>query len=73
MNIKLINMSNSNSNNTFNIIVFIAHTIIFALALLFVFINPQLLNNQNYVDILFTLLSTLLIHGGYHIGRSSTK
>jgi len=73
MNIKLISMSNSNSNNTFNIIVFITHATIFALALLFVFINPQLLNNQNYVDILFTLLSTLLIHGGYHIGRNSTN
>jgi len=66
-------MSNSNSNNTFNIIVFIVHATIFALALLFVFINPQLLNNQNYVDILFTLLSTLLIHGGYHIGRNSVN
>jgi len=73
MNIKLINMSNSNSNNTFNTIVFIVHATIFALALLFVFINPQLLNNQNYVDILFTLLSTLLIHGGYHIGRNSVN
>jgi len=66
-NIKGIIMANS----TLCIIAFLVHSVLFAIALFFAFVNPSLLNNQNYMEILFILLSTLLVHGGYHMGKNS--
>jgi len=59
------------ANDTLCIIAFLVHSILFAVALFFAFVNPSLLNNQNYMEILYVLLSTLLIHGGYHLGKNS--
>jgi len=59
------------ANCKLDIIAFLVHSILFAVALFFVFVNPSLLDNQNYMNILYILLSTLLIHGGYHLGRNS--
>jgi len=61
------------ANNTLCIIAFLVHSILFAVALFFAFVNPSLLNNQNYMNILYVLLSTLLIHGGYHLGRNGRQ
>ena len=59
------------TGETITIIAFTIHSVLFALMLLFVFANPSLLNNSTYVNIMYILLSTLLIHGGYHLGRNN--
>jgi len=66
-NIKEIIMANS----TLCIIAFLVHSVLFAVALFFAFINPSLLKCENYMYILYVLLSTLLVHSGYHLGRNS--
>jgi len=61
------------ADSTLCIIAFLVHSVLFAVALFFAFVNPSLLNNQNYMEILYILLSSLLIHGGYHLGRNSRQ
>ena len=61
------------TDETITIIAFTIHSILFALMLLFVLINPSLLDNSTYVNIMYILLSTLLVHGGYHLGRNNKQ
>lgn len=65
----MINMT----SETLNIIAFTIHSVLFALMLLFILVNPSFLNNSTYVNIMYILLSTLLLHGGYHLGRNNNK
>ncbi len=61
------------ANCTLCITAFLVHSVLFAIALFFVFVNPSLLKCENYMYILYVLLSTLLVHGGYHMGRNSRQ
>jgi uncharacterized membrane protein len=61
------------TDGTICIIAFLVHSVLFAVALFFIFVNPSLLDNQNYMNIVYILLSTLLIHGGYHLGKNSKQ
>ena len=58
-------------SETLSIIAFLVHAVLFAVALLFAFADPALLHCNTYVDILFVLLSSLLIHSGYQAGKSN--
>jgi len=57
------------ADQTLTIIAFLIHSVLFAIFLFLAVINPQLFKCQNYMNILYILLSTLLIHGGYHLGN----
>jgi hypothetical protein len=59
------------SNSPMDIIAFLVHAVIFILLITYAVANPSLFQNQNYIDILYILLSTLILHGGYAIGRKS--
>ena len=59
------------TDQTFNIIAFLIHSILFAVFLFLAVVNPELFKCQNYMNILYILLSTLLIHGGYQLGKKS--
>jgi len=59
------------ADQTFNIIAFLIHSVLFAVFLFLAVINPELFKCQNYMNILYILLSTLLIHGGYQLGKKS--
>ena len=59
----------SENDETFDIIAFMIHAILFIIMVFFAFVNTSLLENQTYTDMLYILLSTLLIHGGYSLGK----
>jgi len=61
------------TDETFSIIAFTIHSILFVLMLVFISVNPSFLNNSTYVNILYILLSTLLIHGGYQLGKERSS
>jgi hypothetical protein len=53
-----------------SIIAFLVHAIIFILMIVLASANPALLQNSNYVDMLYIVLGTLVAHGGYAVGKS---
>ncbi len=59
------------ANETLTIIAFLVHSVLFAVFLFLAVVNPELFKCQNYMNILYILLSTLLIHGGYNLGKKS--
>jgi hypothetical protein len=59
------------TNETLTIIAFLIHSVLFAVFLFLAVINPELFKCQNYMNILYILLSTLLIHSGYNLGKKS--
>ena len=59
--------------STMQIIAFLVHAVLFAYALLLAVAYPNLLDNQTYTYILYTLLASLLLHGGYTVGSSGSK
>jgi len=59
------------SDQTLNIIAFLVHSVLFAVFLFLAVVNPELFKCQNFMNILYILLSTLLIHGGYNLGKKS--
>ncbi len=63
----------SQSDNTFSIIAFLIHAVIFVVMLIIALANPSLFNNQNYLDMLYIVLSTLILHGGYVAGKASSR
>ncbi len=56
--------------STMSIIAFLVHAIIFILMIVLASANPALLQNSNYVDMLYIVLGTLVAHGGYAVGKS---
>lgn len=59
------------NNETLSIIAFLVHSVLFAVFLFLAVVNPELLKCPNYMNIIYILLSTLLIHGGYNLGKKS--
>jgi hypothetical protein len=60
-----------NSNSIMDVIAFLVHSVIFVLLVTYAVANPSLFQNQNYVQMLYILLSTLILHGGYTVGKNS--
>ncbi len=65
--------SGGGSNSTFSIIAFLVHAVIFIVMLIIALANPALFDNQNYLNILYLVLGTLIAHGGYQAGRVNSK
>ncbi|AFV51257.1 hypothetical protein D878_gp30 [Sulfolobales Mexican rudivirus 1] len=63
----------SNANDEFSVIAFLVHAVIFVVMLIGALANPSLFDNQNYLNILYLVLGTLVAHGGYQAGKVSSK
>ena len=50
-------------------LVFVIHSLLFLAVLLVMVEDQYLLSNEQFVNILYILLSTLLVHGGYIAGN----
>ncbi len=59
--------------STMSIIAFLIHSVIFILMIILAVANPFLLQNSNYINMLYIILGTLILHGGYAVGKSSTS
>ncbi len=57
--------------NTMSIIAFLVHSVIFVVMIILAVMNTSLLSNDNYVNMLYIILGTLVLHGGYAVGKSS--
>jgi uncharacterized membrane protein YccC len=53
------------SEGDFSIITFTIHSIIFVLLMLGIFLNNNLLYSNTYVNIVYIILGTLIVHGGF--------
>jgi hypothetical protein len=54
-----------------SVIAFLVHSIIFIVMIVFAIGEPTLLSNQDYVNILYIILGTLILHGGFMAGKTS--
>jgi uncharacterized membrane protein YccC len=60
------------SEGDFSIITFTIHSIIFVLLMLGIFLNNNLLYSNTYVNIVYIILGTLIVHGGFLASKKSS-
>ncbi len=58
--------------STTSLVVFLVHAVIFVVMVILAVANPSLFQNENYINMLYIILGTLVVHGGYSLGKSSS-
>ncbi len=61
----------TDNGSTMSIIAFLIHSVIFIVMIILAVMNTSLLSNSNYVNMLYIVLGTLVLHGGYAVGKTS--
>jgi hypothetical protein len=56
--------------STTSLVVFLVHAVIFVVMVILAVANPSLLQNEDYINMLYIVLGTLVTHGGYTLGKS---
>jgi hypothetical protein len=61
----------TDNGSVMSIIAFLIHSVIFIIMIILAVMNTSLLSNSNYVNMLYIVLGTLVLHGGYAVGKTS--